>query len=446
MALTPWNRQEEWYQQIINASTGKYLPSVSAQDAGKVLTVGDNGSWEADAIPKELPAVETTDKDKYLHTNASTGALEWVASDNIITVTNTDDVQNPEENRLYRVKRAVLFSKYGSEDEYQYEINDNTTIVCVSSLPVSNQIPVTTDMNTFTYYLSDTDDENIYGWVTEAIGSQYGIPEGWYTFAVLGALLSVTWGGVYADPTEAEAGNSKFNALVYYDFASFNGGVWNYITQVKEYTNKLGMLATVEGDFLRNEASGDFSHSEGQKTNAEGEYSHAEGFMTVARGSCSHAEGSESAATGNYSHAENNSFADGALSHSEGSYTYANATASHSEGIATSANGIASHAEGSETHAYGDDSHAEGYNTIANSYAQHVFGMYNIPDIQSAESRGNYVEIVGNGTATGVESNARTLDWSGNEKLAGGLTLGMGTADETTITAAQLKALLAMLN
>jgi len=52
---------------------------------------------------------------------------------------------------------------------------------------------------------------------------------------------------------------------------------------------------------------------------------------------------------------------------------------------------------------------------------------------------------VGNGTAEDARSNARTLDWSGNETLQGSLTLGMGTADETTIYAAQLKALLAML-
>ena len=77
MSLTPWNRQEEWYQQMINAATGKYLPSVDAEDAGKVLTVGQDGSWEADAIPQELPTVEETDKDKFLHTNGTTGDLEW---------------------------------------------------------------------------------------------------------------------------------------------------------------------------------------------------------------------------------------------------------------------------------------------------------------------------------------------------------------------------------
>ena len=91
MALTPWNRQEEWYQQMINASTGNYLPSISAQDAGKVMTVESDGSWGVENVPTELPAVETTDKDKYLHTNASTGAVEWSAvEDELPAVTSSD--------------------------------------------------------------------------------------------------------------------------------------------------------------------------------------------------------------------------------------------------------------------------------------------------------------------------------------------------------------------
>lgn len=126
MSLTPQNRQEEWYQQMINASTGNYLPSIDSGDAGKVLTVANDGSWEvanvptelpsvsgtdenkvltvdssgywvAQAIPSQLPTVTSDDKDKYLHTNASTGSLEWsaVSGGGVMTVTITyDDVES----------------------------------------------------------------------------------------------------------------------------------------------------------------------------------------------------------------------------------------------------------------------------------------------------------------------------------------------------------------
>ena len=71
MDLTPWNRQEEWYQQMINASTGNYLPSISAQDAGKVMTVESDGSWGVENVPTELPSVSGTDEGKVLTVNNS---------------------------------------------------------------------------------------------------------------------------------------------------------------------------------------------------------------------------------------------------------------------------------------------------------------------------------------------------------------------------------------
>ncbi len=98
--------------------------------------------------------------------------------------------------------------------------------------------------------------------------------------------------------------------------------------------------------------------------------------------------------------------------------------------------------------ASGGASTAIGCFVIANHLGQIALGMYNEadPSTASVAQRGNYVEIVGNGTGENARSNARTLDWNGNEALAGSITLGKGTADEVTLTAADLKRLLALLS
>lgn len=163
-----------------------------------------------------------------------------------------------------------------------------------------------------------------------------------------------------------------------------------------------------------NSASGDYSFAEGGGTTASGNYSHAEGSWTTASGAGSHAEGGGATASGDNSHAE-------------GGGTTASGYVSHAEGRNTIASGNQSHAEGGKTTASGNQSHAEGWYTIANHKSQHVFGEYNIKDPSTAEAdkKGTYVEIVGNGTSeNGVvtRSNARTLDWSGNEVLSGTLT------------------------
>lgn len=61
-----------------------------------------------------------------------------------------------------------------------------------------------------------------------------------------------------------------------------------------------------------------------------------------------------------------------------------------------------------------------GSKLIAEYNSQVVSGRYNVP--------GNYAEIVGNGTQESARSNARTLDWNGNETLAG--TLYVNGSDE----------------
>lgn len=143
-------------------------------------------------------------------------------------------------------------------------------------------------------------------------------------------------------------------------------------------------------------ASGNYSHAEGAGTTASGAQSHSEGATTTASGNCAHAEGANATASGEVSHAE---------------------------GFNTIASSNYSHAEGYGSHAEGSSSHAEGSYTIAKGGSQHAGGKYNIED-----NNNTYAEIIGNGTANDARSNARTLDWSGNESLAGTIDAsGFGT-------------------
>lgn len=166
---------------------------------------------------------------------------------------------------------------------------------------------------------------------------------------------------------------------------------------------------------------------EGVGTRASGDVSHAEGVGSVASGSTSHAEGNGTTASGSYSHAEGDSTtASNSESHAEGSQSTASGATSHAEGKGTNATGQYSHAEGYYNTASGLAAHAEGNQTTANHAYQHVFGSYNVADnsTATATNKGNYIEIVGKGTSNSARANARTLDWSGNEVLAGKLTLG----------------------
>lgn len=202
----------------------------------------------------------------------------------------------------------------------------------------------------------------------------------------------------------------------------------------------------------RTQATGGAAHAEGNSTTASGMRSHAEGDGTTASGPVSHAEGNQTTAGGALSHAEGTgTTASGPVSHAEGQGTIANGNISHAEGDTTTASGAMSHAEGRNTIASGNQSHAEGNYTIANHASQHVFGEYNIADPSAAAGnfRGTYIEIVGNGTKNGTtesRSNARTLDWDGNEVLKGGLTVGAAgiTIGNTTITESQLIYLLSL--
>ena len=202
--------------------------------------------------------------------------------------------------------------------------------------------------------------------------------------------------------------------------------------------NGSGTNSTIES--LAKDASGTCSHAEGEGTLASATWSHAEGIATTASGNGAHAEGYGTVASGTCAHTEGNlTKASGYYAHAEGQMTEATGNMSHAEGNYCVASAGSAHAEGFHSVASGTRSHAEGDYTIANHKLQHVFGQYNIADPSTAATNaiGNYIEIVGNGTADNARSNARTLDWNGNEVLAGKLTVGAAPTNNMDVTTKQ---------
>ena len=201
-----------------------------------------------------------------------------------------------------------------------------------------------------------------------------------------------------------------------------------------------------------NTTVGEGSIAYGINVEASGASSAAFGSLTVASGECAIAQGDQSIASGISSHAEGReAAASDYFSHAEGEKTNASGYASHAEGFGSAASGRFSHAEGAGNlyldpatgslvargpFASGHASHAEGVETIATCYAQHAAGAFNLPDTSTEDDhgRGTFIEIIGNGSDDSNRSNARTLDWNGNEVLAGDLTVKSGTADEISIS------------
>ena len=74
-------------------------------------------------------------------------------------------------------------------------------------------------------------------------------------------------------------------------------------------------------------------------------------------------------------------------------------------------------------------SHVEGQSNISGSPAQHVGGKFNVVTYGA--------EVIGGGTSNTERANIRTLDWSGNEMLAGKLTVGAGPTNNMDVATKQ---------
>ena len=234
------------------------------------------------------------------------------------------------------------------------------------------------------------------------------------------------------------------------------------------HTEGVNTLATGKGGHAEGretKATGDYSHSQGLRTESKGAQSCASGngsralgnqstalgLNTTALGLNSYAEGGSniiapdsvltatndniitthknspfSLSKGNNSHSEGNStMALGIAGHSEGRYSVSVGDISHAEGDKTYAYGVGSHGEGGSTEARGNYSHTQGLGTVATCKIQDVIGKYNLLDDNSINNGyGNYAHIIGGGSSNTDRKNIHTIDWAGNAWFSGTVKIG----------------------
>lgn len=161
---------------------------------------------------------------------------------------------------------------------------------------------------------------------------------------------------------------------------------------------------------------GQNSFAFGEGVEASGRDSHAEGYQTTASGYAAHTEGSYSIASGGFSHAH------GYVAVAAGKYS----TVIGKENVPDSYDSW-DEWESGETYEVGDRVKITNGDVVT-GYVCKEFNddtVFNPSNWTDQDGQMNYVEIVGNGinTTTG-RSNARALDWDGNEYLKGNLFVG----------------------
>ena len=191
-------------------------------------------------------------------------------------------------------------------------------------------------------------------------------------------------------------------------------------------TNTASGSASFVGGGANNQATGRYSVVVGGMLNKAG----SKGYATVGGGRSNTASGEDSTVSGGKSNTASNNYATVGGGHDNtasgqsstigggGNNTASDVCAAVGGGQYNTASADNSAVPGGyHNEASGNNSVAMGIYSQATGAAQTVFGKYNSPDATMAE-------IVGNGTADNARSNARTLDWSGNETLAGALAVG----------------------
>lgn len=233
--------------------------------------------------------------------------------------------------------------------------------------------------------------------VTKLNGIEAGAQVNTITGVKGNAESSYRIGNVEIDPDDLDDTSSTNKFVTASDKTNWNGKM--------DKANPTG-TGSLSINRKANTTVGANSFVSGNDNTASGANSAAIGGYNTASGACSFAVGGSNALIGNT----------------------ASGFASYAGGIGSTASGECSVADGYGATASGSYSQSRGNHTIAQRKSQLAFGKYNIADTTGADGtvEGSYVEIVGNGTSSSARSNARTLDWNGNEELAGNIILKGG--------------------
>ena len=373
----------------IDLTTSTLVPIVSSSDNGKILQV-NNGVWSAQTLT--IPTLSGA-------TSSAAGTAGLVPAS---TINDTTKFLRGDGTWGDGGQPMVILS-YGNSTwaEFEAAYNNNVIVYCRASSnsnPASgsqtrmafmayvNNATTPTEVE-FQYYRSMSSHS------ATAMGDQVFVykltkTSGWSVTTRDASIKQIKAG---TDGTIGVAWSSNVvtlsNNMTAADMLVSSGSAVTVSDALDDKADKTDTIlaTTLSRGRSTNSTIGDGSFAFGYSVIASGQYSHAEGFSTTASGS-----------------------------------------ESHTEGFGTVASALASHAEGTNTTASGYHSHAEGYNTTANHLAQHAGGEYNVLDTNSGTvgNRGNYIEIIGNGTANDARSNARALDWDGNEYLNGTVKVG----------------------
>ena len=394
-----------------------------AKDGGYT---GSEEEFAAKLVQEKLPNPKSL-----TFSGAVSGSYDGSSAINIFIPETIIDVlalptENIDKTMFYRIPRGAFVINQRVVDAKCY---------VVDGLPTIGE-PVTLDGENINAGYYNIKDNDVYGYLPAQIASLVGVPDGWYSFSMLGTAFGIDWQGVIGNILDCVPDDNTIGLLL-------EGDLWYHT-----YDWKMLSTTGLKGDGVMSEvfnhpanrAVGWYSHAEGGHTTANGYNSHAEGYSTTANGNRSHAECYSTTANGDDSHAEGcSTTASGDASHAEGYDTTASGFASHAECYSTTANGYHSHAEGCSTTASGDASHAEGGHTTANGYYSHAEGYYTTASGENSHVQGKfniidtsdkYAHIVGNGTGDSIRSNAHTVDWEGNGWFAGNVYVGGGSQNE----------------